>query len=117
VVANFKETANMPHIGNEEHPIEFYDDFVVRNISDRVPEDMGLAWAQMGLTAELGEFVEVYEKALRKRGELLNSDYDKMKDELGDVLWYLTACAFYLGTDLTELIYENTHKLKARGNV
>lgn len=92
-----------------------YQAFVVRNISDKVPATMEVAWALMGLVAESGETIEVYEKALRKKGELDATDYEKIKDELGDVLWYLTAAAASIEVDLIELIEHNVAKLNARG--
>ena len=39
---------------------------------------------------------------------------DKLKDELGDVLWYIWACADELGLTLTEIAEFNVNKLAKR---
>ena len=92
-----------------------YQQFVARGISPKVPVTMHVPWALMGLVAESGETIEVYEKALRKKGELDGTDYNKIKDELGDVLWYLTAVATTIDVSLVGLINHNIAKLNARG--
>ncbi len=54
----------------------------------------------LGLTGEAGEVAEIIKKHLR--------------EELGDVLWYLTVLAEMNGLTLAEIAVENIHKLKAR---
>lgn len=119
MVANFKETANMPGVDRKDvydNPFDDYDWFVINNISKKVPQEHLLSWAMMGLSAEVGEVLEVHEKALRKNGYVSDLDKAKIEDEIGDVLWYLTALAYLVGSDLTEVVINNTAKLKARGN-
>ena len=40
----------------------------------------------------------------------------KLKDELGDVLWYISACADELGLTLAEVAAYNVDKLAKRHN-
>lgn len=70
-----------------------------------------LAWALLGLGAEVGETQELVEKSLRK-GTLL--DVDKLEDELGDVLWYLTAVANAVDLSLDDIMHNNISKINSR---
>lgn len=91
-----------------------YTDFVARGMSDKVPEEQRLHWALLGLGAEMGEAQEVVEKALRKKGALDDEDLDKLHDELGDVLWYLTAVAYIIDSSLESVLLDNVSKLQER---
>jgi len=66
-----------------------------------------------GLTGECGEVVK---KAWRKHDKdwFENVDHEKLKDELGDVLWYVTRCAQVMGVSLTDIMDINMKKLEAR---
>jgi NTP pyrophosphatase (non-canonical NTP hydrolase) len=65
----------------------------------------------IGLAAEAGEVVGVVQKSLRK-GHRLN--HERLKDELGDVLWYVQACCNTLDITLKELALMNQGKLNTR---
>lgn len=91
-----------------------YTSFVEAGMSDRVPDEQRLHWALLGLGAEMGEVQEVVEKALRKKGGLDDDDLDKLHDELGDVLWYLTAVAIIIDSDLEGILSSNVYKLQER---
>lgn len=69
----------------------------------------------LGLTEEAGEVA-----GLRKR-ELRNYTVDRVRtthehfvEELGDVLWYLTACCILYNTSLDEIWEYNVNKLNER---
>ena len=65
----------------------------------------------LGLLGESGEVAEII-----KKSEYHGKPYtqDKMKDELGDVLWYLTALASDHGLTLEGIAEHNVAKLAAR---
>ena len=76
----------------------------------------------LGLAGESGEFAEKVKKVLRDHG----GDYSDpelkraMIKELGDVLWYLTACSRELGVTLEHVANANVEKLlsrRARGQI
>jgi len=92
--------------------LEEYQEFVRSTATDK-PPDM-LAWSLSGLSAEAGEVQGVLEKAWRKRGHLDANDIDKLFDELGDVLWFLTAACNTLGFSLDDVIMHNIDKLNKR---
>lgn len=91
-----------------------YTNFVAEGMSKKVPAEQRLHWALLGLGAEMGEAQEVVEKALRKKGALDDEDLDKLNDELGDVLWYLTAVAYIIDSDLESVLMCNISKLQER---
>ena len=65
----------------------------------------------LGLAGEAGEFVDKIKKSWRNQAPL---DRDAALRELGDVLWYITACARDLGSSLEEVASLNIAKLADR---
>lgn len=65
----------------------------------------------LGLNGEAGECVDIFKK-YRFQGHPM--DFDKMLDELSDVLWYCAELAAGLGTDLENVARYNIEKLKKR---
>lgn len=75
------------------------------------PEIEGVAiYPVLGLVGESGEFAEKVKKGIRD-GQLDRAGAIK---ELGDVLWYVAACAVALGVDLNQVAEENLVKLHDR---
>ncbi len=64
-----------------------------------------------GLTSEAGEVANEYERSLRE-GWIL--DRDKVKTELGDVLWNVARLASINGWSIEDLMDENIDKLTER---
>ena len=67
-------------------------------------------WA-LGLTGESGEVADLIKKSLY-HGHVLKSD--KLANELGDVLWYLTMMAKTFGYSLEDIASANIEKLRKR---
>jgi NTP pyrophosphatase (non-canonical NTP hydrolase) len=65
----------------------------------------------LGLTGEAGEVAELLKKHLFHSRPL---DQSALLNELGDVLWYLTALATTFGFTLTAIAQNNIHKLSQR---
>lgn len=65
----------------------------------------------LGLNGEAGEVAEIIKKN-ECHGKPINREH--LREELGDVLWYLTVLAEVNGLTLAEIAVENIHKLKAR---
>lgn len=76
-----------------------------------------LEYPTLGLAGEAGEVANIVKKIQRDHGGILNDEIrEKLKDELGDVLWYISACADELGLTLTEIAEFNVRKLAKRHN-
>jgi len=74
-----------------------------------------LIYPVLGLAGESGEVANKLKKILRdKEGKIDTEDRDQIKAELGDVLWYIAACATDLGIQLNDIAVENLEKLNSR---
>ncbi len=74
-----------------------------------------LEYPTLGLTGEAGEVANIVKKIQRDfGGEITDEIRAKLKDELGDVLWYISACADELGITLSEIAEYNVEKLAKR---
>ena len=74
-----------------------------------------LEYPTLGLAGEAGEVANIVKKIQRDHGGVITDDTRaKLKDELGDVLWYISACADELGLTLTEIAEYNVEKLMKR---
>ncbi len=69
-----------------------------------------MTWA-LGLTGEAGEVADLLKKGF---GHGHGVDHDKIRKELGDVLWYIGALSRAFGLTLDEVAQANVAKLKAR---
>lgn len=65
----------------------------------------------LGLAGEAGEFANMVKK-MTAHGHPF--DPDALKDELGDVLWYLAEAATSAGLELNEIGWQNVEKLIER---
>ena len=76
-----------------------------------------LEYPTLGLAGEAGEVANIVKKIQRDHGGVINDEIrGKLKDELGDVLWYISACADELGLTLAEIAEFNVRKLAMRHN-
>jgi len=76
-----------------------------------------LEYPTLGLAGEAGEVANIVKKIQRDYGGVINDEIrGKLKDELGDVLWYISACADELGLTLTDIAEFNVQKLAKRHN-
>ena len=74
-----------------------------------------LEYPTLGLAGEAGEVANIVKKIQRDQGGVINDEIrGKLKDELGDVLWYISACADELDLTLDEIAEFNVQKLAAR---
>ena len=74
-----------------------------------------LEYPTLGLAGEAGEVANIVKKIQRDNEGVITDDVrSKLKDELGDVLWYISACADELGLTLDEIAAFNVNKLAKR---
>ena len=74
-------------------------------------EEEELAYWSLCLNGEAGEVANDAKKVW-KHGQLF--DPEKVVDELGDVLWYLTIIALRTGASLEDIMNYNARKLSTR---
>jgi len=65
----------------------------------------------IGVAGEAGELIDAMKKALFYGQEL---DLENIKEELGDILWYVAAIIRSEGWSFEEIMQQNIDKLKIR---
>jgi NTP pyrophosphatase (non-canonical NTP hydrolase) len=79
------------------------------------PKEFGLFYTTLGLSNEAGEVAGVVKKMYRDSdAEVTEEIRDKVKKELGDVMWYAARVADEFGFYLEQVIYSNVEKLEDR---
>ena len=91
-----------------------FDDFqqgTRLTVNPDINPDYVLAHWGMGLSGEAGEICDYLKKVVFHSHRL---DINKLKDELGDLLFYLAQTADAVGLKLSEIARYNHEKLNAR---
>lgn len=93
-----------------------YQQLARRTLADRPgfalsDQEAMLVWNAVGLTGEAGEVADVVKKTVFHRHPL---DLEKLKKEIGDVLWYAAGLCSTLGISLSDVMQTNIDKLKVR---
>ncbi len=65
----------------------------------------------LGLAGESGEIADMVKKAVYHKHEL---DLGELVDELGDLLWYVSAICTLFNIDMDKVMERNIEKLKSR---
>ena len=78
-----------------------------------VNDDRSLTIAMLGLAGESGQLLSEYKKHLRD-GDSHRLYKERVSEELGDLLWYITKVASEFGLDLSEVADANLSKVRNR---
>jgi NTP pyrophosphatase (non-canonical NTP hydrolase) len=68
-------------------------------------------WCAIGIAGEAGEVNEVIKKWVFHNHKF---NKERVREELGDLLWYITGLCTTLGISLADVMIENIDKLKRR---
>jgi NTP pyrophosphatase (non-canonical NTP hydrolase) len=80
-----------------------------------IPMDHSIVYPTLGLANEAGEVAGKIKKIFRdKQGQITDADREALKQELGDVLWYLTQICTELDLTLEQVAEANIEKLFSR---
>ena len=82
-------------------------------MTTRLPS-AGLEYAWFGLAGEVGELYSIMAKLYRDGTTDEAATVEKIKKELGDVLWFVAAIAKDYGFNLNDVAQLNLDKLKKR---
>lgn len=91
--------------------IEEYQKKAWRTINKELKTDELLANMIVGIFGEGGEVSDLIKKSLYQGHKL---DKSAIKEEVGDMLWYIANLCNLLGLNLKEVLKENHNKLKKR---
>lgn len=96
---------------DERLTLDRYQELANRSAGAGGEGERRLMVAALGLAGEAGEFANLVKK-MTAHGHAF--DPASLKDELGDVLWYLAEAATASGLDLNEVAQDNVDKLLKR---
>ena len=89
--------------------------YQVQALKTKQANAAGLLYDAVALAGEAGEVCNEVKKWHRDDNQTLTDRRrDKLRDELGDVLWYVSNMALDLGYTLEEIAEANQRKLEAR---
>lgn len=94
-----------------------FQDYQTKSRTTALYPEAGNNWIYptLGLVAEAGEAANKLKKAIRDdAGILTDTRKEEIKDELGDVLWYIAQVATELHLELSEIAQANLDKLQSR---
>ena len=85
-------------------------------------QDADVLWSQpqrlltgaIGICSEGGELLDLVKKLIFQGKEPTDELRNKIKNELGDVMWYVQQVLITMECDLEEVLAENTKKLSGR---
>ena len=85
-------------------------------------QDGDMVWSQpqrlltgaIGICSEGGELLDIVKKIIFQGKEPSEELRNKVKNELGDVMWYVQQVLITMEWDLEEVLAENTKKLSGR---
>lgn len=91
--------------------ILYYNEFVDRLFKKGNTDVESMIHASMGISGEAGEIIDAIKKTWIYNKPL---DVENIKEEIGDVLFYLTELATLVGYSLEEAMLDNAKKLEKR---
>ena len=87
-----------------------YQKLAERTINTDLTENQKIQHALYGLSSETGEISGIFQKNLQ--GHVIKRD--ELKEEIGDLLWFISEICFLFGFDMGEIAQGNIDKLKKR---
>lgn len=91
--------------------INEYQQSAMRTLNPELNKKDVLINSVMGLCGESGEAIDIVKKWLAQ-GHELNKEH--LKEELGDIAWYLAEAATALDFSLEDILQANINKLEKR---
>lgn len=78
--------------------------------------ELMLMWCALGLGGEAGEVLDILKKTIcHQHGDVLSAESCiKVRDELGDLMWYVASIATLMDISLDAIMERNVAKLKQR---
>lgn len=84
-----------------------------KDVSDRLQDDqlIKILHSAIGIGTEAGEVLDAVKRRMFYNTEL---DIENLKEECGDILWYMTRMLSYIGSNFEEVMAMNNSKLRKR---
>src|SRR3990167_6560549 len=79
------------------------------------PKEHAIYYVAMGLAGETGELINKIKKIIRDDNNILTEERkEQIKQELGDIMWYVAMICEETGLNLDEVMKYNNDKLLSR---
>ena len=91
--------------------INTYQTLAMQSLNKELKKDDVLINSVMGLCGESGEAIDIVKKWFAQGHPL---DKEHLREELGDIAWYLAEAAFALDMNLEDILKANLEKLAKR---
>ena len=91
--------------------INTYQTLALQSLNKELKKDDVLINSVMGLCGESGEAIDIVKKWFAQGHPL---DKEHLREELGDIAWYLAEAAFALDMNLEDILKANLEKLAKR---
>lgn len=79
------------------------------------PEDFSVIYPALGICGEAGEAADIVKKSIRDNGGAFTHEQrERLRKEIGDILWYASNLCSDMGWKLEEVARENLKKLADR---
>lgn len=88
-----------------------YQELALYTLGTHLTREQAILMGGLGLAGESGEVCELLKKRHYHKKDIPDSE---IRDELGDVLWYLSLLAAQHGFDLEAVAQRNIEKLRER---
>ena len=111
VVGRIVSGARYGHVPDAADVISIYPAIVMRTMNHNLSKKDQILNASIGLCGELGEVVDTLKKHYFQGHDL---DVDHLKEEVGDVIYYLTLLMLLYDMDLSDTMFANWEKLDNR---
>ena len=111
VIGRIVSGARYGHVPDAADVISIYPAIVMRTINHNLSKKDQILNASIGLCGELGEVVDILKKHYFQGHDL---DVDHLKEEVGDVIYYLTLLMLLYDMDLSDTMFANWEKLDNR---
>ena len=110
---NYKKESKMITSENYVENVVRSESVITEALTNRISsnENIRLLHAGMGMCTESAEFVDMMKKHIFYGKPL---DKVNLREEIGDLLWYIGLAVDVLGTTIDEVMTINIDKLKAR---
>lgn len=110
-IGKIMDNQRWKHVEGKGIDADTYSKLAARTANDMGSETLNLVHAVMGIGGESGEVVDIVKKHFAYGKEL---DTTKLKEELSDLLWYVSLALGVIGSSFGEVFDMNIKKLSTR---
>jgi len=90
-----------------------YQKLALQTLQGAPGEEKSILIALLGLAGETGELLTLYKKFLRD-GAAYEPIRERLAEELGDVMWYVSSISSHFKLDLADIAHQNIRKTQSR---